>query len=433
MNKSARKTEFVVHLFLFVSLFVFVHLVVTSQIGRYEGMQADYYRIQDFHYYIIMIKSFWLKEIFSIYDPESQLIAVNNHFGTAMNRAMPLGISPTALLIMLPFAGVARFSFPLANSLWVSAFLSIYAIATLRTYSYLLTYERNALPSFLLVFCIFLVSFRMVTVILLGQTSLLASALLLFLLLETSLAMREGRPLRRWLIYPVIFVLSMKMHYLVLGLGILLLGGYLYELLVSSAIVGFSIGFLVAHAGPGLLTGFFEQISLFSAFELPVYYNLTGVSHTFITFRSAFAPIIGDSLSLKISVIVLAFGCITIFGICVSRYGGLGNKRKYFDKGSERPLMIALFALLLLFLPYIGGYEDVMLCVPFAVVFLTSSPIRRRYGKIIAVIPFLIIILNQSIMLSSDHLWLFWGMKAFILIYLFFFQKGAILQRGGIA
>jgi hypothetical protein len=426
VDKTAQKTEFVVKSFLFVSLFVFIHLVVTSHIGRYEGMQADYYRIQDFHYYIVMIKSFWFNEITSIYDPKSQLVAINNHLGTDMNRIMPLGISPTALLVMLPFSVVARFSMPLANSLWVTVFLSIYAIAILRTYSYLLAYERSMLPLFILVFCIFLVSFRTVTVIILGQTSLMASALLLFLLLETVLARREGRSLRRWLIYPVIFILSMKMHYLVLGMGILLLGGYVFELLVSSVILGSSVGLLVAYAGPDLLTGFIEQISLFSAHALPAYYHLTGVFHTIITFRSAFAPIIGDPLSLKISIFVLAFGGISIFWIFVSRHGRLGKKRKYFDKGTEQQVIIALFALLFLFLPYIGGYEDVLLCVPFAVVFLTPSHIRCKYGKIIAVIPFLFVVLNQSIWVSSEYLWLYWGMKMFLFLFLILFPKGVI-------
>jgi len=433
MGKPARKTEIAVKSFLFVSLFGFVHLIVTPQIGRYEGVRANYYQMQDFHYYIVLIKSFWFNEIFSIYDPKSQLMAINSYLGTEMNHVMPLGISPTALLIMLPFSVIARISFPLANTLWVSSFLTIYAIAILRTYSYLLTYERNALPLFVLVFCIFLFSFRTVSVIFLGQTSLLASGLLLFLLLEMVLARKEGRSLRRWLIYPVIFVLSMKMHYLVLGMGILLIGGYVYELVVSAVILGCSIGFLVAYTGPTLITGFMEQISLFSAIELPAYYNLTGVFHTFITFRSAFSPIIGDPLSLKIALLILLFGCMSIFWISVSQYCGLGKEGRFFEKMTTQQIIIGLFAFLLLFLPYIGGYEDVLLFIPFAAVFLTSGQMQRKFGKIIVVFPFLFVVLNQSITFSSDYLWLYWGMKTFIFIYLFFFEQVAIPQRAGIA
>jgi len=432
MGKSVRNTEFAVKIALFVSLCVLIHFIVTSSIIQYEGDKTAYFKIQDFHYYIVMIKSFWFHEIVSIYDPESQLMAIDSYFGIEMNHAMPLGISPTALLIMLPFSVIARFSFPLANTLWVSAFLTMYAIAVLKAYSYIQSYERNALPLFIVVFSVFLFSFRTVTVIFLGQTSLLASALLLLLLLEMALASKEGRSLRRWIIYPVIFVLSMKMHYLVLGMGILLIGGYIYELLASSVIVGFSIGFLILYTGLALITGFMEQISLFSAHELPAYYDFTDVFHTFFTFRSAFAPIIGGSLSLKISLIVLLFGCMSIFCISVFQSGGMGKKKKKFQKVTLLQMMIAFFALLLLFLPYIGGYEDVLLCIPFAAVFLSPVHMQREYGKIVVVIPFLFVVLNQSIMLSSDHLWLYWGMKAFILIYLFFFQKGALSPRAGI-
>src|SRR3990172_1247240 len=335
MGKSVRNTEFAVKIALFVSLCVLIHFIVTSSIIQYEGDKTAYFKIQDFHYYIVMIS-------------------------------------------------------------------------------------------------VFLFSFRTVTVIFLGQTSLLASALLLLLLLEMALASKEGRSLRRWIIYPVIFVLSMKMHYLVLGMGILLIGGYIYELLASSVIVGFSIGFLILYTGLALITGFMEQISLFSAHELPAYYDFTDVFHTFFTFRSAFAPIIGGSLSLKISLIVLLFGCMSIFCISVFQSGGMGKNKKNFQKVTTLQMIIAFFALLLLFLPYIGGDEDVLLCIPFAAVCLSPVHMQRKYGKIFVIIPFLFIVLNQSIMLSSDHLWLYWGMKAFILIYLFFFQKGALSPRAGI-
>ena len=378
MGKSVRNTEFAVKIVLFVSLCVLIHFTVTSSIIQYEGDKTTYFKIQDFHYYIVMIKSFWFHEIVSIYDTNSQLMAINNHFGIEMNHAMPLGISPTALLIMLPFSVIARFSFPLANTLWVSAFLTIYAIAILKTYSYIQTHERNALPLFIVVFSVFLFSFRTVTVIFFGQTSLLASALLLFLLLETALARKEERSLRRWIIYPVIFVLSMKMHYLVLGMVILLIAGYIYELLASSIIMGISIGFLIAYAGPALITGFMEQISLFSAHELPAYFDFSDVFHTFITFRSAFSPIIGEPLSLKISLIVLLFGCMSIFCISVFQSVGMGKKKKIFQKVAALQMMIAFFALLLLFLPYIGGYEDVLLCVPFAAVCLTPDQLQKK-------------------------------------------------------
>jgi hypothetical protein len=432
MGKSFRNKEVAVKTALFVSLCVLIHFLVTSSIIGYEGNRTVYFKIQDFHYYIVLIKSFWFHEILSIYDPTSQLKAIDNYFGIGMNHAMPLGISPTALLIMLPFSVVARFSFPFANTLWVSAFLTIYAIAVLKIYFYIQTYERNALPLFIVAFSIFFCSFRTVTVIFLGQTSLLASALLLFLLLEMALARKEERSLRRWIIYTVIFVLSMKIHYLALGMGILFFGGYIFELLASSVVVGISIGFLIAYAGPALITGFMEQISLFSVNQLPAYYDFTDVFHTFITFRSAFAPIIGGSLSLKISSIVLLFGCMSILCISVFQSVSMGKKKNIFQKITVLHMMIAFFALLLLFLPYIGGYEDVLLCVPFAAVCLNPAQLWKKYGKIVAVSLFLFVVLNHSILGSAEHLWIYWGMKAFILIYLFFFQKGIIFPRTGI-
>jgi len=431
MGKSARNTEFAVKIAFFASLCVLIHFIVTSSIIQYEGDKTTYFKIQDFHYYIVIIKSFWFHEIVSIYNPNSQLMAIDSYFGIEMNHAMPLGISPTALLIMLPFSFIARFSFPLANTLWVSSFLTIYAIAVLKTYSFIQSYERNALPLFIVVFSVFFFSFRTVTVIFLGQTSLLASALLLLLLLEMVLASKEGRSLRRWIIYPVIFVLSMKMHYLVLGMGILLIGGYIYELLVSSVIVGISVGFLIAYTGLGLITGFMDQISLFSAPESPAYFDFSDVFHTFVTFRSAFAPIIGGSLSLKISLFVLLFGCMAVFYISVFRSGGTGEERKNFERVAAPQLMIALFAMLFLFMPYIGGYEDVLLCVPFAAVCLIQDHMQGKNGWIFALIPFLFIVLNQSILLSSDYLWINWCVKGFIFIALFFFPKIAIPSRVG--
>jgi len=433
MGKSVRNKEFAIKTALFVSLCVLIHFLVTSSIIGYESNRTVYFKIQDFHYYIVLIKSFWFHEIVSIYDPNSQLMAIDSYFGIEMNHAMPLGISPTALLIMLPFSFIARFSFPLANTLWVSAFLTIYATAVLKIYSYIQTYERNALPLFIVAFSVFLFSFRTVTVIFLGQTSLLASALLLLLLYEMALARKEERSLRNWIVYPVMFVLSMKFHYLIFGMGILLLRGYIYEVLVSSVIVGISIGFLLVYNGLVSITGFMGQISLFSAQELPAYFDFSDLFHTFVTFRSAFAPIIGGSLSLKISLFVLLFGCLAVFCISVFRSGGTGEERKNFEKVAAPQMMIALFAMLLLFMPYIGGYEDVLLCVPFVAVCLIQDHRQGKYGWIFALIPFLFIVLNQDILLPPDYLWLNWCMKAFIFVALFFFPKIAIPSRAGIA
>ena len=426
MIKSIRKMELYVKSAMFLSLCIIVHLLVTSYVIKYESDKTTYYKIQDFHYYIVMIKSFWFKEIVSIYDPKYQLMAIDKYFGTEMNFAYPLGISPTALLIMLPLSLVARYSFPLANTLWVSVFLSIYAVAVLKIYFRLRAYERNVLPLFIMVFSVFFFSFRTVTVIFLGQTSLLASGLLLFLLLEL-LSARDGQhPPRRFIIYPIMFVLSMKIHYLILGMGILLLGGYLYELLASCVIVGLSIAFLIAYTGPALWMGFMEQISLFSAHELPAYYEISNVFHTFITFRSAFAPIIGGPLSLKISLIVLSVGCISIFCLYVFKSAGMGKDRNNLEKFAPLPMIVALFALLLLFFPYIGGYEDLLMCVPFAAVCLIPGHAPRKYGRIVVVVPFLFIVLNQSVMSSAMHLWMFLGMKTSIFVGLFLFSEGAM-------
>ncbi|HZD40331.1 MAG TPA: hypothetical protein VE131_06385 [Terriglobales bacterium] len=428
MEKTAGKTEIAILAIWFGLLCVLVHYIVTTPILRYESEQAVYFKIQDFHYCIVMIRSFWSHEIASIYDPMSQLDVVRSHFGIAMNQAMSIGHSPTILLILLPFSLVTRISFPLANTLWVSAFLTVFSVAVLKMGAHLLQYERNRIPVFIAAYSVFLLSFRAVTVIFLGQTTLLASGLLLFLLLEITLARKEGRSLRRGLVYPILFILSIKLHYLALGLAILLIGGYIHEMLASVAIVAVSVATLIAYSGPDLLMGFLEQLSVFSTTELPAYYDMTYIFHTFITFRNAFAPIIGASLSLKISMIVLALGCVALCWIFVPRYGEWRKGRKHIDGTTPEQGIVTLFALPLLFMPYIGGYEDILMIIPFSTAFLVPNCIQK-HGKIIALLPFLFVVLNQRVMFSSDHLWLYWGMKASIFVFLFYLLKESTFGR----
>src|SRR4030065_150190 len=77
MGKSVRNAEVSVKTALFVSLCFLIHFVVTSSIIRYEGDKTAYFKIQDFHYYIVLIKSFWFHEILSIYDPTYRVAAIH--------------------------------------------------------------------------------------------------------------------------------------------------------------------------------------------------------------------------------------------------------------------------------------------------------------------------------------------------------------------
>ena len=122
----------------FVSvLFVLCFHYFISEKMEFVTYSNGYLAIQDYAYHIIITKAFWFDGFGDIYKLNFQQQALSAYIGSQIYTVMPLGITPIALVVWLPFAYAARFSMAFSYTLWITFSLGI-----------LITAFRNILQNF---------------------------------------------------------------------------------------------------------------------------------------------------------------------------------------------------------------------------------------------------------------------------------------------
>lgn len=417
-----RRRGWLLETLLFLGLCVAVHYMVTISFLGTSTSNIQGLSLNDYDYKLRIVKSFWFGEIQTIYKPEAQIAAIGNAYGVILTEAMPFADTPMILLLLLPFSLVAEFNFAIAYALWMSISLVILFLALEKTQA-LFADQKKILPLYLIVVCVFTFSFSMIHAIQMGQSSLLGSGLLILLALETIDAKDSRRLLRRCPVYAAIVLLSVKIHYLILGLGILLFFGYFHEAVVSTLIVVSTIVLLGFWKGFALLFDWLNQVVLFSGTTaLPSYYVSAFSLHTLITLRSACSQFTNSPFVVAISYFILVTGGSAI--LFVSLWKSLHKSSFPQSATSITPQRSAtiLFGLLLLFLPYLGGYEDLLLLVPYVFLFVTSEDRTRITNidkKLVLAIFCTGLVLNYNLFPPPQINLLFWLMKAFAIACLF--------------
>jgi hypothetical protein len=156
------------------------HRFVSKQL-EFVAYSNGYLRIQDYAYHIIIVKAFWFDGFGNIYDLSFQQQALSAHVGSRILTVMPLGITPIALIVWFPFAFVACFNMALSYTLWITLSVSILGLALWKVGRQIFQRKRiSLLPITLSV--VTLISSTTFFAIILGQTSVLAAGLLIYLI-----------------------------------------------------------------------------------------------------------------------------------------------------------------------------------------------------------------------------------------------------------
>lgn len=405
--------------FLFLPLVLSVYVILDASIGRKPHADFQEFRISDLHYRLAVVRAFWTGEIPTVYRFEYQKAAVENAFGVDLVGAMPLGDTPTALLVYLPFSLLGTSDFLTAHALWISVSLVILFSALGKI---LKPNEKTGAPLsvILLLSCVFAFSYETVRAVILGQMALMACGLILLLLHEIGNASDTGKPLRRWPVYAAIFVLSAKIPYLLIGLGILFLYGFLYESIVSFLLVACAVGGMGLWKGFGLFTDWAHQLQVFSSLVVQETYASSFVSVTMVTLSSAFQQLGYDSSIVPVSRVILLAGTISIFSVGGVRYLPLPISSGAGGRAMSHRLAISLIGLLLLFLPYLGGYEDIMLLVPFCIVLSGNEQQLGNKGKVLPVMFLAGLLLNHNTFPAWKPIALLWLIKLIVINSLIF-------------
>ena len=178
MTKSYKK-RLIISLTSVVIVFCFHHFI--SNKIEFVTYSNGYLRIQDYAYYIIIAKAFWFDGFGNIYKLSFQQQALSAYIGVQIFTVMPLGISPVALVVWLPFAYAACLSMAFSYTLWVTFSLSILSTALWRVGQYVFRLKKLALLPIVLSF-VTVFSITMFRALHLGQTSVLAAGLLIHLI-----------------------------------------------------------------------------------------------------------------------------------------------------------------------------------------------------------------------------------------------------------
>ena len=363
MHHPLRKTGFFIAAAA-VLLFICIQNLISSRIG-FVGYTETAFYLQDFAYHIILADRFWFKGFGNFYDLNFQLQALSAYMGKPAMVTMPVGVTPLAVVVWLPFAWIAGYGLSFAYSLWMTVSLCVLAMALWKIGRAVSPVRPfHLLPLVLIAICIF--SPLGVSTVVVGQTSIFAAGILslLFYRLVSHTDDPDGRP-ADWRMVVLVLLGAMKPPYMIIGFGALVIYGRWRDLAWAAGIF-----LLLLAAMTPLMTSdwpgaYRRLLGMYAGGNFPDIYDWAVVPRTMNIFRSAISGETGDRAAVMASSIISA---LVIPGIVLfSRYRGR------LAPGSRPKLVVGLVACCLLFAPYLGAYEDLLLIPVFIIVFLTGE------------------------------------------------------------
>lgn len=386
-------------------LLVCFQTLISPRIG-FVGYSRNSFYIQDFAYHVILADHFWFTEKGNVYDLDFQLRALSAHMNRPALVAMPVGVTPLAFVVWWPFAYIAGQNLSFAYSLWMTISFLILMTALWRIWTYLSPLKSfQTLPLVLCgVTCFSLVG---VTTVIVGQTSIFIAGILSFLFYRV---FRYGNDPEKaaidWPIVILVLTAGMKPPYLVIGFGMLLIYGLWWEAVVSAVLAVLLLIILTPMMSTNWIGAYWQMVQMYGSGNFPDIYAWSIAPPTMNNFRSALSGFATDRTAAVGSSVVSSLFFLGI--VVMSLFQGR-------QVPAWRPKLITgLIAVCLLFAPYCGAYEDILLVPVFAVVMVTgkSWPVQSRQGMVVTLALFLCLL---HIVPGLHYHGVFWLLKGFVL------------------
>ena len=386
------------------------------------------FKIQDYAYYIIIVKAFWFEGFGNIYEIYFHQQALSLHIGAQIYYVMPLGITPIALVVWLPFAYVARFSMSISYTLWSVFSLGVLFFALWNVFRYAFQLRKPDLLPITLSF-VTLFSWLFLFSIYGGQTSVLAAGLLIHLIYIVDRTATKSQSDNWLLMALLIFILGIKPPYIALGLGLLMIYGRWRETFYSVVLILVVLIGVTPMLGKEWVSSYLKILPMYSRKDIPDIYAWSIALGTMNIFRSAYRSIIGDNIAILVSFVVTYSVYLSAVGVSVlSKITGKSIDKLSPLKVTKEQLFVLLVASYLLFAPYAGGYEDMLFLPIFIMVLLYGNTPSLTNYKSLTLTFILFFILLHTLFPPNKPLWLLWLLKALILGYMLnFFRRG---QKG---
>lgn len=328
-----------------VALMIAAAYFASVRASTESGMRGGQLSIQDFLYHILLVREYWAGNIASIYDVNAQQAVMLKYFGDGASFAMPVGVSPTVLIIWFPFALIFGLSPVLAQTCWISFGLLLFISGVFRFRA-----KSSGARTFLsLFFVLALVSWNGVASVLLGQTSLMAAGALFHLA-----AWRRGERLRSPLILG--FLLTLKPTYYLFGLA------YCFAVRRSVLLATFAASGVFAAAAATLcsisvIPEYLAQLTVYTSGSLPAVYQGSLHFESNNTFRAVLDPLFEGAVLARGVSLLLVFSLLTLTIVRLRKPQHLSSSQFF----------LAVVGLTSLLSPYFGGYEELVVASAIAI------------------------------------------------------------------
>lgn len=320
-------------------------------------------RIKDLAYYLIIAKALWLDGAPEVYQAHTHFAALSRAVGEPISIAMPLGITPVAFALLLPFVLLMEIQLELAFTVWMSVSIAVFFWGAQRVLAALGEMRAVEKAATVCLFLFPLISFLPLEVLILAQASVMAAGLLMLL---WSLIARPQPGLAHEILGGcVLLLLCYKVHYAAIGAVTLLLFRKWRIVAIGAALAILVTAAMTFMLGPSWLADYRAGFAMFSEDQLPPHYAGAFALSLMSIFRSAFQGILEDRTTITISMLVFFTGVVWI------AYQNRPWQR--FDPRRAYRGSVLFAALYLLFSPYAGAYEDLLLMPLLAASALTSK------------------------------------------------------------
>ena len=371
--------------FTFITIFFLVIFL-----SRFHPVLVDkeYLRIQDFAYYLELTK-YWWHSPGNIYQLDYQIQLYSQLFGTVIDRPMPVMWSPAILLVFSPLALLSFASIETAHIFWVSLsiFVALFSLSIIK---------GKFTP---IISVLFLTPIALNTAIF-GQISILACAI--YCLLVNGFAKTKiGWHVIGLIILAIkptflapafVILLARKQYHVLLSFGLLLIGWFLL---------------VEVRSGFGVINTYVNVLSMFSQEVIKAPYNLSFDPNINVNSLMFLKPYIGWDTSYLISVTLFILFQLTAVFIAVFSGDTIRAPQSFFLSMSGY----------LLFSPYLGWYEELLL-MPL-VLYVVFNPQNEKHTYVnILIFTIFITILFRQIEVTPMQLSVYFVLRVILLILL---------------
>ena len=385
-----------------ILLGLFLHLSLLHPLMSYANGELV---VNDFAYHLLLVKHFWIGRA-DVYQPSVQLQALSNYFLEPVSFSMPVGMTPTVLLLWLPFIAFGKNYLTVGYTLWMTTSLLLFGYGIYRTWI-MLSCRRSFLIVTMLIFASSACLGRANTT---GQTTLFAVSLLLllFYLLEARIGGRLSLG-----IVAVLMLLTIKPYYFLIGAPLAIISGCFMEIGVAVTIVLVVYAFLSLYAHTNLIASYlsglaaYDQVSFFPQYNGAV--NLGSAD----TLRGLLLPLYGEHVSFIVcDAAMIASLLLTL----IVSYGLKHENRR----AAKRICLVGMTGAVLLFSPFLGSYENILIIPAFYFVAFGAGPQKLSTLYFLALSLLLFLVLNSAAIVTKETVILLIFAKVSLIILLFY-------------